>query len=76
MLNEDPTYNVDWASLTESRKVVWCMWLYRKMLMSDWSLLRNATSIQMDSFYIRYKVFGITVSKTKISADRSFGGVR
>lgn len=50
------------------------MWLYRKMLMSDWAWLRNATSIQMDSYCIRYKVFGITVSKTKIPASRSFGG--
>lgn len=51
------------------------MWLYRKLLMSDWAWLRNITSIQMDSCFIRYKVFGITVSKTKVLADRNFGGV-
>ena len=31
------------------------LWLYRKLLMSDWAWLRNATSIQMDSCYIRYR---------------------
>lgn len=60
----------------ESHKVVRFMWLYRKLLMSDWSWLRNATSIQMDSCFIRYKVFGITVSKTTVLANQSFGGAR
>ena len=52
------------------------MWLYKKLLMSDWSWLQNLTSVRSDSCYIRYKVLGITVSKTKVSANHSFGGVR
>lgn len=38
--------------------------------MSNWSWLQNATSVQMDSCYIRYKVFGITVSKTQAPIGR------
>lgn len=52
------------------------MWLYRKLLMSDWAWLRNVTSVQMDSCYIRYKVFGVTVSKTMVPIGRNFGGAR
>lgn len=51
------------------------MWLYRKLLMSDWAWLQNATSIERDSCNIRYKVFGITVSKVAVPASRRFGGV-
>lgn len=36
---------------------------YRKILMSDWEWLQRATTIENDGFYIRYKVFGITVAK-------------
>lgn len=39
------------------------MWLYRKIFMSNWEWLHKATTIQDDGFYIRYKVFGITVYK-------------
>lgn len=39
------------------------MWLYRKILMSDWEWLQRATTIENDGFYIWYKVFGITVAK-------------
>lgn len=39
------------------------MWLYRKILLSKWEWLQRAATIQNDRFYIRYKVFGITVHK-------------
>ena len=42
------------------------MWLYRKLLMSNWGWLRNATSVQSDCSCIRYKVFGITVAKAEV----------
>ncbi len=42
------------------------MWLYRKLLLSNWAWLRNATSVDSDCAYIRYKVFGITVAKAEI----------
>lgn len=41
------------------------MWLYQKLLMSNWAWLRNATSVQMDNCYIQYKVCGITVAKSE-----------
>lgn len=42
------------------------MWLYRKILMSNWEWLQKAATIQDDGFYIRYKVFGITVCKHEV----------
>lgn len=39
------------------------MWLYRKLLISNWGWLQRADTIKDDGFYIRYKVFGITVAK-------------
>lgn len=39
------------------------MWLYRKLLMSNWEWLQRATSYQDDGVYLRYKIFGITVAK-------------
>lgn len=39
------------------------MWLYLKVLLSKWDWLQRAASVQSDEFYIRYKVFGITVAK-------------
>lgn len=39
------------------------MWLYRKFLMSNLEWLQRVTNIRDDGFYIRYKVFGITVYK-------------
>lgn len=29
------------------------MWLYRKILMSDWEWLQRATTIENDGFYIQ-----------------------
>ena len=39
------------------------MWLYKKCLMSNCEWLQRAATIQNDGFYIRYKVFGITLAK-------------
>lgn len=39
------------------------MWLYKKCLMSNWEWLQRAATIQNGGFYIRYKVFGITLAK-------------
>lgn len=42
------------------------MWLYRKCLMSNWEQLQRAATIQNDGFYIRYRVFGITLAKHEV----------
>lgn len=42
------------------------MWLYRKFLMSDYEWLQRAATIKDNGFYIRYKVFGITVAKHEV----------
>lgn len=39
------------------------MWLYRKILLSKWEWLQRAATVQNDGFYVRFKVFGITVHK-------------
>lgn len=52
------------------------MWLYKKLLMSDWSWLQNLTSVRSDSCYIRYKVLGITVSKAEVPTNRNSRGVK
>lgn len=52
------------------------MWLYQKLVMSNWEWLQNLTSVQVDSCYIRYKILGITVSKAEVPANHCFGGVR
>lgn len=41
------------------------MWLYRKLLLSNWEWLQRATSFQDDGVYLCYKVFGITVAKSR-----------
>jgi len=46
------------------------MWLYRKLIISNWVWLQNLTSVQVDSCYIRYKILGITVSKTYVTDRR------
>lgn len=41
------------------------MWLYRKLLLSNWEWLQRMTNFQDDGVYIRYKVLGITVAKRR-----------
>ena len=39
------------------------MWLYQKLVMSKWKMLRRITSIKQDVVETQYLVFGIVVSR-------------
>ncbi len=39
------------------------MWLYQKLVMSKWKMLRRITSIKQDVVETQYLVFGIVVAR-------------